>query len=212
MSSIKVTDPRVVKRFVIICGVATFVMFSVWMIIKSFKNRPAGDYETQLCDRRLKDRLWDEAIQNAEEALVVNPDHRGAMMCKALATINKNDYVSADKQLTNLINFLNRTLRDDDLTGKGTLAAAYANRGILKDRSENYEEALKDYIKSLETDHESVAGPGLGHKIIYMINKPSSVRDRAQYIYEQLQLPVEERLLKLPDADKEQRMHKPGKL
>jgi tetratricopeptide (TPR) repeat protein len=92
------------------------------------------------------------------------------------------------------------------------LAAAYANRGIIKDRREQYEEALKDYIKALEIDHESVAGPGLGHKIIYMINKPSSVRDRAQYIHEQLQLPPEKRVLKLPEADQEQRMHKPGKL
>ena len=134
------------------------------------------------------------------------------MMCRALVFINKKEYVNATKELTALIEFLNKTLQDDDLTGKGTLAAAYANRGIIKDRKEQYEEALKDYIKALEVDHEAVAGPGLGHKIIYMINKPSSVRDRAQYIHEQLQLPPEKRLLKLPEADEEQRMHKPGKL
>ena len=27
-------------------------------------------------------------------------------------------------------------MEDDDKTGKGTLAAAYANRGIIKDRSQ----------------------------------------------------------------------------
>ena len=45
-----------------------------------------------------------------------------------------------------------------------------------------------------------------------MINKPSSIRKRAQYIYEQLKLPEEERVLSVPDRDKEQIMHKPGKL
>ena len=134
------------------------------------------------------------------------------MMCKALVHINREEYKIANDELTFLIKFLVRTLKDDDLTGKGTLAAAYANRGIIKDRSEKYKEALQDYIKALEIDHEAVAGPGLGHKIIYMINKPSSVRDRAQYIFEQLQLPIEKRVLKIPESDKEQRMHKPGKL
>ena len=38
-----------------------------------------------------------------------------------------------------------KNLEDDDKTGVGTLAAAYANRGIVKDRKEQYEEALKDY-------------------------------------------------------------------
>ncbi|MBL61166.1 MAG: hypothetical protein CMI85_03460 [Candidatus Pelagibacter sp.] len=205
-------NPRILKRFVIICGISTFVMFSVWMIIQSFINRPAGDYETQVCDQRLKDKLWDEAIEHAKIALQKNPNHRGAMMCKALVHINREEYKIANDELTFLIKFLVRTLKDDDLTGKGTLAAAYANRGIIKDRSEKYKEALQDYIKALEIDHEAVAGPGLGHKIIYMINKPSSVRDRAQYIFEQLQLPIEKRVLKIPESDKEQRMHKPGKL
>ena len=205
-------NPRVLKRFVIICGVSTFIMFTVWMLIKSFRDRPPGDYETQICDQRLKDKLWDQAIEQANIALEKNPKHRGAMMCRALVFINKKEYLDATKELTALIEFLNKTLQDDDLTGKGTLAAAYANRGIIKDRKGQYDEALKDYIKALEVDHEAVAGPGLGHKIIYMINKPSSVRDRAQYIHEQLQLPPEKRLLKLPEADAEQRMHKPGKL
>jgi len=133
-------NPRVLKRFVIICGISTFVMFTVWMLIKSFRDRPPGDYETQICDQRLKDKLWDQAIEQANIALEKNPNHRGAMMCRALVFINKKEYVDATKELTALIEFLNKTLQDDDLTGKGTLAAAYANRGIIKDRKEQYDE------------------------------------------------------------------------
>ena len=34
------------------------------------------------------------------------------------------------------------------------------------ERNKNYEEALKDYVKALGIDHESVAGPGLGTIIL----------------------------------------------
>ena len=51
--------------------------------------------------------------------------------------------------MTNLIIFLEKNLEDDDKTGIGTLAAAYANRGIIKDRNKNYEGALQDYVKAL---------------------------------------------------------------
>ena len=59
------------------------------------------------------------------------------------------------------------------------MAAAYANRGIIKDRDKNYEGALKDYIKALGIDHEAVAGPGLGTIILNYKFKSSSVRERA---------------------------------
>ena len=133
-------------------------------------------------------------------------------MCRALVFINKKEYANATKELTALIEFLNKTLQDDDLTGKGTLAAAYANRGIIKDRKEQYEEALKDYIKALEVDHEAVAGPGLGTIILNYKFKSSSVKERALYLNEQLQLPEDERILKIEKLDAGQVMHKPSKL
>ena len=78
-----------------------------------------------------------------------------------------------------------------DRTGIGTLAAAYANRGIIKDRNKNYEGALQDYIKALGIDHKAVAGPGLGAVILNYKYKSSSVRERALYLNDQLQLPEE---------------------
>ena len=92
------------------------------------------------------------------------------------------------------------------------MAAAYANRGIIKDRNEDYEEALKDYVKALGIDHDAVAGPGLGTVILNYKFKSSSVRERALYLNEQLQLPTNERILKIEELDKGQVMHKPGKL
>ena len=205
-------NTNVLKRFVIYMAILTFVMFTVWALVRSFMNRPPGDYETEVCDMRLKDKLYDKAIQAANTALEKTPNHRGAIMCKALVFISQKMYLEANEELNYLINFLEKSLEDDDKTGKGTLAAAYANRGIIKDRNKNYEEALKDYVKALGIDHESVAGPGLGTIILNYKFKSSSVRERALYLNEQLQLPENERVLSIKELDEGQVMHKPGKL
>jgi len=193
-------------------AILTFVMFTVWGFVRSFMDRPPGDYETEVCDIRLKDKNYDEALEAANKALNKTHNHRGAMMCKALVFISKKKYIEADKVLSDLIFFLEKTLEKDDKTGIGTLAAAYANRGIIKDRNKNYEEALKDYVRALGIDHESVAGPGLGTIILNYKFKSSSVKERALYLNEQLQLPEEERVLSIKELDAGQVMHKPGKL
>ena len=193
-------------------AILTFVMFTVWGFVRSFMDRPPGDYETEICDIRLKDKKYDQALEAANEALEKTPYHRGAMMCKALVYISEKKYIDANLILTNLIIFLEKNLEEDDKTGIGTLAAAYANRGIIKDRKKMYNEALKDYVKALGIDHEAVAGPGLGTVILNYKFKSSSVKERALYLNEQLQLPENERVLSIKELDEGQVMHKPGKL
>jgi len=205
-------NAKVLKRFVIYMAILTFVMFTVWGFVRSFMDRPPGDYETEVCDIRLKDKKYAQALEAANKALSKSPNHRGAVMCKALVFISEKKYIEAEKTLNNLIIFLKKNLEDDDRTGIGTLAAAYANRGIIKDRNKNYEGALQDYIKALGIDHDAVAGPGLGTIILNYKFKSSSVKERALYLNEQLQLPEDERVLSIEELDAGQVMHKPGKL
>ncbi len=205
-------NTNILKRFIIYLGILTFVMFTVWALVKSFINRPPGDYETEVCDIRLKDKKYSQALEAANQALLKTPNHRGAIMCKALVFISQKNYNEANNELSYLIKFLEKNNTADDLTGKGTLAAAYANRGIIKDRNKDYQGALKDYIKALGIDADAVAGPGLGTIILNYKFKSSSVKERALYLNEQLQLPEEQRVLSIEELDDGQVMHKPGKL
>jgi len=205
-------NQRVLKRFIIYMAILTFVMFTLWALVRSFMNRPPGDYETEVCDMRLKDKLYDKAMLAANTALEKTPNHRGALMCKALVYISQKMYIEANAELSYLINFLEKNIEDDDRTGVGTLAAAYANRGIVKDRNKDYQGALQDYIKALGIDHEAVAGPGLGTIILNYKFKSSSIKERALYLNEQLQLPEDQRVLSIKELDEGQVMHKPGKL
>ena len=79
-----------------------------------------------------------------------------------------------------------------------------------------YKLSIKDnegfWKKAIKIDEEAVGGPGFGTVILNYKFKSSSVKERAIYIYEQLQLPENERVLKIKELDEGQVMHKPGKL
>ncbi len=202
-------NPKVLRRFIIYLTIATFVMFSLWVVLKDSFDRPPGDFEVQQGDILLTDNKHEEALAAFDKALEESPDHRGALMGRALVFIKSGRGPEAVAELTYLIDFLKRSLTPDDLTGRATLAAAYANRGILHDRAARYEEALTDYVSALRIDEESVSGPGVINKVLYGTPDASSARKRAEYLIEQLALPEDQRLLRVPEIDAEQRIYKP---
>ena len=61
-----------------------------------------------------------------------------------------------------------------------TLAAAYNNRSILRDRQCRHKEALTDYITALKTDKGAVDGPNIVDKIIHRSN-PLTARKREDF-------------------------------
>ncbi len=200
---------QVLRRFVILCAIATFTMFAIWTVLAVFVNEEPGDYYTREGDNRLSEKKYAAAIVAFDKALGEHANHRGALMGRAIAYMQSGRMNKAKAEFTNLIVFLNRTLEKDDLTGRGALAAAYANRGILNDRTGRYHDALKDYILALRIDQEILEGPSLFDKIIYGTPKPTTVRDRAIYLKKQLALPPGKRLLRVPELDAKERIYKP---
>lgn len=190
-------------------AVATFVMFTAWAVVKQFVQAPPGDYEVRQGDILLGDRKFAEALAAFDAALERSPDHRGALMGRAIVFLQTEQHEEAEAELTHLIDFLQKTLEPDDPTGRGTLAAALANRGILYDRTGRYAQALADYKASLAVDAGAVDGPNLFHKILYGNSRPATVSKRAEYLSQQLALPEDQRVLRIPEFDERQRMHKP---
>jgi tetratricopeptide (TPR) repeat protein len=202
-------DEKVLVRFIKYMAIATFAMFTLWIGYSYLAPDQSGDYYVRQGDIHLDDHDWDEALASFDKALEETPEHRGALMGKAIAFLQSGRYGQAEAALDHLIDHLQKTLESDDATGWGTLAAAYANRGILHDRTGRYQKALTDYTEALRLDAEVVSGPGLIDRVLYGMPNPATVRDRAAYLKKQLALPEEERLLHVPELDAEQRMHKP---
>lgn len=203
------SNPQILKRFIKLMLILTVVMFTVWTVVMWSKNNVPGDFEVREGDIQLSDGNFENAIERFDAALTVAPDHRGALLGKAVALIALEQYGEAEHVLSYTIDYLLKNLEEDDPTGIGALSAAYANRGIIKDRQARYEEALADYIESIKIDYDIAEGPGWLNHLLYYNEEPSSVLKRAEYIYKQLELPENERLLSVPELDAEQRMYKP---
>lgn len=203
------TDPRVVKRFIILLLLLTIVTYTGRAIYTSFTEAPPGDYEVRQGDILLSSKKYDDALESFTLALKRQPDHRGALMGRALVFINTKKYDEAVAELRYLIDFLKRTLKEGDATGRATLAAAYGNLGIVLDRQAKYQQAIDNYVLAIKTDEGVTEGPGVIDQTLYYKVDASSIRDRAEYLYKQLQLPEDRRLLRVPELDDQQRMHKP---
>lgn len=214
-------NPKVLRRFIIIVLVMTLAVPVIGLGVHYF-SPPPGDYETRQGDIHittaysaanqgddgLAGREYEAALAAFDRALVAEPNHRGALMGRALVFIQTEQYDEAIAQLQEMIAFLDETLEEDDLTGRGALAAAHANLGIVYDRLGRYEEALHHYTRSVTIDEDTVSGPGIVDRIIHQ-PQPASVRERAIYLAQQLRLPEEERVMHIPEQDDEQRMYRP---
>ncbi len=201
--------PGVLRRFIKYMALLTFVMFSVWAVVKMAQNSVPGDMEVRQGDIFLQDDKFAAAITKFDDALKIQPDHRGALAGKGVALMALNQYDEAERVFSYSIRYLSENLEADDPTGKGALSASYANRGIIKDRTGRYQEALEDYIEAIKLDYDLAEGPGWIQHILYYDKKPSSVLGRAKYLYTQLQLPQDQRLMRVPDLDAKQRRYKP---
>lgn len=201
-------SPAVIRRFIFLMFIAFALAGGTAIFYQSFFDNPPGDYETKRGSMYLSTSDYADALENFVEALRINPDHRGARMGRISVLIATERHDEAVAELDALIKFLRATLSGDDPTGQGTLAAAHANLGITHDKRGRHELALKNYIEALKIDEEAVKGPGLIDRILYDPSPPT-IRKRAEYLYKELQKPVDQRVLRMPEIDAKSRDHKP---
>ncbi len=156
-----------------------------------------GDYHVRQGNYRLEDGLFQDAIAEFELALEQTPRHPGAHFGLGVTYLQMD---RLDDALAKL---------DEVSEISPDLGAAYANRGIVHDRLGRYQAALADYRLALELDPDLAEGPGWLWRFLRNISeKPPTIADRADYLQAELAKPPEERLLRVPEVDSEQRMYK----
>lgn len=169
-----------------------------WSIYDTFiLHREAGDLAFLEGEKFFEDGAYDRAIEKYDEAIRENPGHTFAMRGRARALVKSGNY--------------DRAIREFDaiIAMDPSLGVTYANRGIAHDFAGNYEKAVADYEKALAMDPELAEGPHwLTRFLRNQPEKPPGIADRARYLKEQLALPPEKRLLRVPDVDEAQRPYK----
>lgn len=190
------TPDKNTKKLIIFL-IIFFVVVAAVIYWRAGVEEVPGDYNVKKANYRLEDGQYEEAVEEFNRALEKNPDHVLAHLGLAVS------YMQMERNREALEEFDRTIALDPDL------AAAYADKGILLDRLGRYEEALVAYKKALELDAEILEGPGWLWRFMRNIDKrPPIVKERAQYLEEQLKKPPEERLLKVPEEDAKQRMYK----
>jgi tetratricopeptide (TPR) repeat protein len=176
----------------ILVAIAAFVFY--WRV--GVEDTP-GDYQVKKGNYRLEDGQYEKAVEEFTLALEKNPEHPRAHLGLAVTYMQMGDH---DKSLEKF----NRTI---ELAPD--MAEAYADRGILNDRMGRYEEAIRDYKKALELNPKITKGPGWLWRFLRNVQeKPPTIADRIAYLERELQKPPEERLLRVPEIDEEQKMYK----
>lgn len=184
-----------------ILKVAAITLVAIFIGYSIYDGLIAGKDEYTLtlgaAHRYFEDRDYRAALREFDAALKLKPGRPEAIYGKAIAYMQLGDNEEA------LEAFEQAIATDMPDTDK---AFFYANRGILHDRLGHYEEALADYKMALTLNPETAEGPGMITRLLRnQPDKPPTIADRALYLQTELAKPEEERLLRVPEIDEQQR-------
>ncbi len=178
-------------RFMKYTAVTMALAWIGWTIYDTFFARvEPGEYAYHAASNHFADRRYDRALVEYDKALQENPGYTPALRGRAETLIMLGREAEAITVYDQLI-----ALQPDN-------AGHYANRGIARDRLDQYEQALADYATALALDPKVGEGPGWLTR--FLRNQPEKlpgIADRARYLQEQLALPPSERVLRVPELD-----------
>ena len=185
-------------RFLVWTAILLTLAWVGWSLYDSMIGpRNPGDMAYLEANKLFEDGAYQRALDKYAEALNVNPDHIFALRGRARSLMQLGRPEQA------LAAF------DAAISLAPDFGATYANRGILYDRMGRYEKAIEDYTRALELDQELAKGP---HWLVRFLRnqpqKPPGIAERAAYLREELAKPENERLLKVPEMDAEQRSYR----
>jgi len=147
-------------------------------------------------NKLFEDGEYQRALDKYDEALNAAPDHIYAVRGRARSLMQLGRPEQALAAFDAAISLV------------PDFGATYAIRGILHDRMGRYEKAIEDYTRALELEPQLADGPNwLTRFLRNQPQKPPSIADRAAYLRKELAKPEDERVLKVPEVDAEQRSY-----
>ncbi len=160
-------------------------------------DRAPGLSDYAAANRAFDDGQYETARRLYAQAFQRNPELLDALRGEARALLQLGRPAQA-------IGLLDAAIaRDPDFAG------AWANRGIAHDRLGQYRAALADYEHAMQLDARVAEGPGwLTRFLRGQAEKPPTIADRARYLRQQLALPAEQRVLRVPALDAAQRPYR----
>lgn len=180
-----------------VVALTVLVIFGYFFYQYTVRENVPGENRFRLANKYLEDNDYESALKIFDEVITGYPEYRDAYMGKAITLMQMQEFEKSRE------NF------DRAIALDSNFAAAYANRGILNDRTGRYDEAVRDYRKAVELNPDLAEGPGWLWRFLRNISeKQPSIVERANYIESELQKPPAERLLRIPEIDEQQRMYK----
>jgi tetratricopeptide (TPR) repeat protein len=191
---------KTLKLVAIFLGVA----WVAWAAYDNFSDQDPHSRGLETGRKFFKDGDYTNALEEFEAIVANDPRQIEALdgVARSLMQLGRND--EAMQTFNTVIALAPNYEHTPD--EKNLLGASYANRGILNDRLGNYEAAIADYEKAAALEEELDEGP---HWLVrFLRNQPekqATILQRAEYLRAQLALPEEQRVLRIPEKDAEQR-------
>ena len=185
------TDP--IYRILVRISIVLFILFSSWLIWEHFVKRPPELKHYLTANTAFKDKNYDLSLEEYFNALKYNKLDVYIIEGIARSYMELNQYLEAKEYFYMAIDL------------NPNFAPAYANLGVLYDRQKQYMKAVTYYKKAISIDNELSEGMHWLDRLLYDVREtPPTILERSKYIEEQLKLPLNERVLSVPQLDEEQ--------
>ncbi len=188
------SDKNLTIRFVLVLTII-FIVFTLYK--GTLHEEVPGNNSYQAGNKQFEDGMYGSALASYTQAFKTNPEnvHAQRGIARSLMQLNKN----------------NEALQvfDEVILKDPSFATSYANRGILHDRMQNYEQAMVDYQKALALDSSLAEGPSwLTRFLKNQVDKPSTIEDRLTFLQQELEKPEADRVLQIKQQDDQQQSYK----
>ncbi len=185
-------------RFLVWAAILLTVAWVGWSFYDSMiAPRNPGDLAYLEANNLFEDGEYQRALDKYDEALNEDPNHIHAMRGRARSLMQLGQSPQA------------LTAFDTAISLEPEFGGTYANRGMLHDRMGRYDKAIADYEHALALYPKVADGPHWLRRFLRnQPEKPPDVAGRAAYLRKELAKPENQRVMRIPELDAQQRSYK----